>query len=539
MNKKIRDSVKELWNGLNTWSCTARLSNNNKPLYSSDGDIFIVCINFLIKARDYIDAYDKGSFNLPSDLWQRRNNWGKKGYEECLRSIRDGGEIHQLHFSYSGAYSPLQIMDGGHRTRMLDGFLLDREVETSPNDRKVELKISDSIQDKDKKAKAVAFEGLSDSTKKCFENKLLDCVVYFPINERNWEQLQQHVGPINVADFAEDLEKNDNKEVKLGYDNYIQRIFCALQEGAPMDANDIAKASSKDGMAYFSNQLEELGKTISGSMCDKSIGLKKKSDILARICHTIEIFAKGYTSGSRKTPTLLEQSKEVSNFIAKYNDEDRDETKKLIRQLKNLLKNFDDTQEVFNTYISSFKPSFDTSFSTGRCFPVTTGWILISFYFMWVKKNYVIENQNDKIAIAQLIGDLFNKVSKWLKERRDNQITFANSEPADKSSVDHIAWTWVLTKHSSTGMSNNNKYWKLLERTMEVSGLIRQGERKTFDKTEVNAIAARQNNQDINGDPLPHDFDIDHRVERSKGGTNNIDNLRALSISTHKQRHIA
>ena len=28
MNKKVRDSVKELWNGLNTYSCTARLSNN-------------------------------------------------------------------------------------------------------------------------------------------------------------------------------------------------------------------------------------------------------------------------------------------------------------------------------------------------------------------------------------------------------------------------------------------------------------------------------------------------------------------------------
>jgi len=540
LNKKVKDSVKELWNNINTWPCNARLTNNGKPLYSSDGDIFIVCINYLIRVEDYVKAGEEGVFKIPTNLWQRMNSWNKIKYETCLKTIRDGGEINQFHFSYSGGFCPLLIMDAGHRTRLLIAWLLGKEVETTPNDKKVTLKIADSIEDKDKKAKKVVFNDLSDSTKEYFEKRMLDCIAYFPITESNWEQLQQSSGRINVGDFAEDLEKNDNKELKLEFDNWIQQNFRNLQQSEQMNANDIAKSSSKDGKAYFSNQLEEIAKTMSGSMCSKAIGLKMKTELLARICHTIEIFANGYNSGSRKMPSLLEQaSREVPQFIAKYNDEDRDETKKLIRQLKNLLINFDDTQEVFNNHIGSFKPSFDTSFSTGRCFPQTTGWIMISFYFMWVKRNYVIEQQNDKIAIAKLIGDLFNKVSLWLGVRKTDQSRFHNNEPADKSSLDYIAWEWVYTRNSSSGVSNNNEYWKLLERTMEFSGLTRQGDRKVFDSVEVNAIAALQNNQDANGAPLSHDINIHHRVERSKGGTNDIDNLQALSIPAHKKQHAA
>ena len=535
----MSEKVKDLWDNLATWANDARLTNNRKPLYSSDGDIFIVCLNILIRVDDYVKSNKEGAFYIPTNLWQRLASWVKRKYEECLKSIRDGIEINQFHFSYSGGFRPLMIMDSAHRTRTLIGFLLGEKVVTSPNDTETELKIADSFQDNDKKAKKVTFKDLSDSTKRNFESRLLDCVVYFPITESNWEQLQQTSGQINVGDFAEDLEKNDNKELKIEYDNFIQQNFRKLQEGQPMDANDIAKASSQDGEAYFSNQLEEMAKTISGSMCDKSIGVKKKTDMLARICHTIEIFANGYNSGSRKMPSLLEKTPQVSQFIDKYNNEDRDKTKKLIRQLKTLLKNFNDTQEVFNNHINSFKPSFDTSFGTGRCFPISTGWILISFYFLWVKRNYVIEEQNDMIAIAKLISDLFNKVSLWLKIRKTDQTEFIKTKPVDESSLDHIAWEWVYIRNSSSGMSNNNEYWKLLVKTMELSGLTRQGVRKTFDKTTVNAVAASQNNQDLDGDPLPQDINIHHKVEISKGGTNDIDNLQALSTSTHKQQHAA
>ena len=536
----ISEKVKNLWDNLETHANCARLTNNRKPLYSSDGDIFIVCISFLIRVDDYVKANKEGVFSIPTDWWQRLNSWVRRRYLECLKSIRDGNEINQFHFSYSGGFEALQNMDGGHRTRMLIGFLLGEKVVTSPNDIEVELKIADSFQDNDKKAKKVTFKDLSDSTKHNFESRLLDCVLYFPISESNWEQLRITTGQINVGDFAEDLEKNDNKELKLEYDSFIQQNFRKLQEGQPMDSNDIAKASSQDGKAYFSNQLEDIAKTISGSMCDKTIGIKIKTELLARICHTIEIFANGYNSGYRKMPSLLEQpSKEVAEFIAKYNDEDRDKTKKLIRQLKILLKNFNDTQEVFNNHINSFKPSFDTSFDSGRCFPISTGWILISFYFLWVKRNYVIEQQNDKITIAKLIGDLFNKVSLWLKVRKTDQTEFIKTKPIDESSLDHIAWEWVYTKNNSSGTANNNEYWRLLVKTMEYSGLTRQGERKTFDKTTVNAVAASQNNQDLDGEPLPQDINIHHRVERSNGGTNDIDNLQALSIPAHKKQHAA
>ena len=540
MTEKVKSSVKDLWNNLNTWSAMARLTNNGKPLYSShDEDIFIVCINFLISAKDYVKANDAGAFSIPSSLWQRINSWGKRQYIECLKSIRDGGEINQFHFSYSGGWLPLLIMDAGHRTRMLIAWLFGREVITSPNDTKVTFKIADSFCDNDTKAPQVVFNDLSDSTKEYFEKKPLDCLLYFPIYQSKWDKLQENPGLFNVGEYAVDLEESNNKELKAEFNDWIQKNFRQLQYGEQMNANDLAKASSKDGEAYFSNQLEDIAKKISGSMCDKSIGVKVKTDMLAKICHTIEIFSKGYKSGSRNMPIVLERKKEAAQFIDKYNNADRDVTKKLINQLKILLKNYNDTHQIFHNHIASFKPPFDISFDSGGCFPISTGWLLISCYFMFAFRNYVIEDQNDKIALAKLIGDFFNKADTWRMARKADQSAFIKDEPTDKASLDHIAWEWIYIKNSSSGKGYNKEYWKLLVRTMEFSELTRQGERKTFDETTVRAVRASQNNQDVNGDPLPQDINIHHKVPRSKGGTNDIDNLQALSKAAHKKQHAA
>ena len=540
MNKKKERAVKDLWSKLNTCGNMARLTNNGKPLYSSHGeDIFIVCINFLISAKDYVKANDAGAFEIPSNFWQRLDSWTLRKYIECLKTLRDGGEINQFHFAYNGGWLPLWIMDAGHRTRMFIAWLLGREVITSPNDIKVTLKIADSHRDVDKKAKKVVFNDLTPSTKACFENKMLDCLLYFPITESNWEKLLQNPGRFNVGEYAVDLEKSNNKEMKVEYNNWIQENFRKLQNGEQMNANDLAKASSKDGEAYFSNQLEDIAKKIPGSMCDKTIGVKTKTDMLARICHTIEIFSKGYKSGSRIMPTVLETNGQIPELIDKYNNEDRDVTKSLIRQLKTLLNNYNDTHEIFHNHITSYKPSFDTSFDNGKCFPISTGWLLISFYFMWAKRNYVIDDQNDKIAIAKMIGDFFKKASAWRIARKDDQSAFITDEPDDKSSLDHIAWEWIYIKNSSSGKSYNKDYWNLLVRTMDFTGLTKQGERITFDEATVNAVAASQNNQDVNGDPLPQQFDIHHKLPRSKGGTNDIDNLVAVSPASHKKIHAA
>ena len=540
MTEKGKSSVKDLYRRAHTWSNMARLTNNGKPLYSSHGeDVFIVCVNFLISAKDYVNANEAGAFLIPDSVWQRLASWTKRMYEECLKSIRDGGEINQFHFSYSGGWSPLLIMDAGHRTRMLIAWLLGREVIAGPNDKPVSLKIADSHLDIDNKATNVVFDKLRPATKECFENKMLDCILYFPITESNWERLHQNPGQFNVGEYALDLEKSNNKEMKIEFDNWISRNFRKLQNGEQMSANDLVKASSKDGEAYFSNQLEDIATRIPGSMCSKTIGVKIKTDMLARICHTIEDFAKGYKSGSRKMPVVLNRTSEVAKFIDKYNNADREEAKKLLYQLKKLLKNYNDTHQVFHNHINSFKPSYDIQFDSGACFPLSTGWLLISFYFMFAFRNYVIEDQNDKIAIAQLIGDFFNKADAWRKVRKDDQSKFIKDEPTDKESLDHIAWEWIYIKNSSSGLSANNEYWKLLVRTMEFSGLTRQGERKTFDETTVRAVRASQKNQDVNGDPLPQAIDIHHKVPRSKGGTNDIDNLQALSKAAHKALHAA
>lgn len=544
LNFMQTEESKKFYSSFRMYGNQIRLVNHENPL-RSNSDIFIAKAAVNITLSACMDAYSANALVINLD-WQRTDSWNKTDKEKLLESIRDGKEIGPLWLCTNGMET--DIMDGGHRTVTTHSFMFDKPIVYSTGRKSHALKIRECADDKN--VKATKFKDFADYTKENFINKILDVNIYFPIHRDAWEQIEENQsGSYNLIDMTVDLTSSFYEKEKEEFDFYKMSQFAALQGGQQMNKAEKRKTNLST-RGYLQKHLERIANE---ELTDITYGFtskrSEKVEYLSKIAHVISNTIH-QVSGSFEDPTEhfgKSKDKQIDDLYEMYNEEN-DESRYLVSTIRKTLDRLKICQEYHK------KEDGEGSIITGNCYKKQSGWLLTAFFYHWVPKNYVIDDsdneqtKNNYLLLGKVIGGLYNhyiKEESQIKiENKKRNLTYIYDRskeqlnPIECAAVDfHIASMTIKGK----GDELIKAYWAALRKMIKEYGELKEKtKREQFSEDKKRMILANQNNKSPNGNLLDiksNNFEIHHKTPLKYGGTNNVDNLVALSPDEHKLIH--
>ena len=544
LNFMQTEESKKFYNSFHVYGNQIRLVNHENPL-RSNSDIFIAKAAVNITLSACMDAYSANALVINLD-YQRTDSWSRSDKEKLLESIRDGKEIGPIWLSTNGMET--DIMDGGHRTVTTHSFIYDKPIVYGTGRKSHDLKIRECADDKN--IKSTKFKDFDDYTKETFLNKMLDVNIYFPIHSDGWEQIEENQSrTYNLSDMVVDLTSSSYEKEKEEFDSYKMAQFTALQGGQQMNKSEMRKTNLST-RGYLQKQIERIANE---ELTDITYGFttkrSEKIEYLSKIVHVIANIIH-QENGSFEDPTEhfgKSQNKQIDALYALYTEEN-DESRSLVSTIRKTLDRLKTCQEYHR------REDGEGSVITGDCYTKQSGWLLTSFFFHWVFKNYVIEDsdeertKNNYLLLGKIIGGLYEQYTKEkhqikIEKGKENLIYIFQRSKEELSPVEKAAVNFHLATITIQGKGDEitKQLWSTLRKLMEeYEGLKVKVKREKFSEDQKRMILANQNNKSPNGSLLDiksNNFEIHHKTPLQYGGTNNIDNLVAMSPDEHKLTH--
>ena len=493
--------------------------------------------------KDEAEVYvprNKSTGGIP---YQREGAWNNKDRKELLSSIFQGLATNTYQMYYrGGAKGPrlIEIMDGANRIETQRSFIF-RESIVMPNGKETpRLKVeTDPNNDQEP---ASTFEELLDLDKEKFENHRIRINLYFVLNKNDIDYDEN-----NMEIVGEGLPLLENcVEIKKGSDEAKEcEQFCAIQfiafNKGRQNNKDENRRANPVTTGVMSRTIDDICKDFDSDYYGFNVKRAAKQNYIAEIAYTIW---KGDTDFLGKATG---KDKQIDELYTSHKESSKD-VDNLIRDLRYTIDNLKKTHKIYREK-QNIIPSKFKSFATGDCFTHTDGFLLTSFMFNEVFKNYVIkENDDDYLEIGQICSDLYSGVSKHFNDvKKAGGILNYDRPKDDDPLMDRLSFEWYYakTKHNGSMSRINSVKWNILKELISSSNLTPKTKRKhawSDNKYSVLLDKAGYKCRIMGTDISKENCEVVHIVALEDGGTNDDDNLEVLSSEGHakidKHRHL-
>lgn len=534
----MEENYEYFYNKFDLYGVNYRLVKNKRPLMCND-DLYIAKVIGSVSVKDYLEAFQKDFAIIDRKTYQRYEAWSKTDRESLLHSMRDGMEINSLWLSWDG-YN-FKIFDAGNRTDTMNSFIYDEIIESQTGAKAHRLKISEST---DQGMKKVTFKEFSERSKENFLHKILDINFYIVINRNTWEVIERTPLKVyNLFDTAVDLQCDNLSDERNEFETYVRAQYQALQNGKQMNRMEKRK-TSPETRGYLLEQIEDLALfNFPSHLYQFAPKRTDKVDYIAKIGHVVSQIYQ-YENGSFGVPNeWFGKSKETQlDKLYANNTIENDDSRRLVRFMKDIVIRMDKCREIYRKNVNNG----NASIVNGDCYTKQNGWLLSAFFFGWVFQNYIVEDKDEKrtiknyIELANCITDFFAHTSNWMLQKRTLKSDFFKVNRDSLKGVDQLGYDYIATTDHQNGKGDaiTREWWNILVKVIELSNLKKRHQRISFDEKTKIEVLNRQNYRDQQGQPLSiADCEIHHVTPLQYGGTNDIDNLVALTREEHKEIH--
>ena len=479
---------------------------------------------------------------VPRVIFQRPRAWTMKDRKDLLSSIFQGLATNTYQMYYKGGAKDaglIEIMDGANRIETQRSFIFGESIPMPNGKETPKLKVeTDPHNDQEP---ASTYEELTTLDKEKFLMHRIRINLYFVLDKKDVdydEETKEIKGDSFPLENCVEI-KEDSDEAKE-CEEFCAIQFIAFNKGRQNNKDENRRANPVTN-GVMSRTIDDICKDFDSDYYGFNVKRAAKQNYIAEIAYTIW---KGDTDFLGKATG---KDKQIDELYTSHKESSKD-VDNLIRDLRYTIDNLKKTHKIYREK-QNIIPSKFKSFATGDCFTHTDGFLLTSFMFNEVFKNYVIkENDDDYLEIGQICSDLYSGVSKHFNDvKKAGGILNYDRPKDDDPLMDRLSFEWYYakTKHNGSMSRINSVKWNILKELISSSNLTPKTKRKhawSDNKYSVLLDKAGYKCRIMGTDISKENCEVVHIVALEDGGTNDDDNLEVLSSEGHakidKHRHL-
>ena len=334
-------------------------------------------------------------------------------------------------------------------------------------------------------------------------------------------------------DFVENcVQIEEGTEEAKNVGEFCATQFIAFNKGKQNNKDENRRADPATN-GLLSRTIDDICKDFGSNYYGFKVKRAAKQNYIAEIAFTVMNRDKEFLGKSKG------KEKQINQLYIIHKEHSKN-TNSFIKDLHLTIDNLKMTSKIYNEKLNT-NTSKHKSFATGDCFTNTDGFLLTAFMFNEVFKNHAIKDDDDYVTIGQICSDLYSGVYKHFEAVKKAGGLLAYKKPKDSDPLMHrlsFDWYYAKTKYNGSMARICEEKWRILKDIVDNSTLTSKTKRKKSwdDKTYSLLLDKAGYKCRVTGTHISREnCEIAHIVSLEDGGTNELDNLEALSPEGHAQ----